>query len=164
MIIIQFILSELIGKNISANIVFNGSSLFDDFGFFCKDFNFIMINYKFTIHDTLHFAFLYFEWMYKMMSIHIKKPLKLPSMVSIFTSRTAGRGSSQSFLHTVLNTCINISPYFGLRFYWRTVWLHILIMLTCQIFMLTCQIFMSSCQIFTLICQISLIHLLENKS
>ena len=48
------------GGNISANIVVNGSSLFVDF-FFCKDFNFIMINYKFTIHDTLLFAFLYFE-------------------------------------------------------------------------------------------------------
>ena len=42
------------GGNISANIVVNGSSLFVDF-FFCKDFNFIMINYKFTIHDTLLF-------------------------------------------------------------------------------------------------------------
>ena len=31
------------------------------FCFFCKDFNFIMINYKFTIHDKLLFAFLYFE-------------------------------------------------------------------------------------------------------
>ena len=28
---------------------------------FCQDFNFILINYKFTIHDTLHFALLYFE-------------------------------------------------------------------------------------------------------
>ena len=50
------------GKNISANIVVNGSSLFGDFGvFFGKDFNIIMINYKFTIHDTLLLAFLYFE-------------------------------------------------------------------------------------------------------
>ena len=49
------------GGNISANIVVNGSSLFVDFCCCCKDFNFIMINYKFTIHDTLLFAFLYFE-------------------------------------------------------------------------------------------------------
>ena len=48
------------GENISVNIVVNGSSLFVDF-FLCKDFNFIMINEKFTIHDTLLFAFLYFE-------------------------------------------------------------------------------------------------------
>ena len=36
-----------------------------------------MINYKFTIHDTLHFAFLYFEWMYNMMSIYIKETGKI---------------------------------------------------------------------------------------
>ena len=40
------------GENISANNAVNGS---------CKDFNFIMISYKFTIHDTLLFAFLYFD-------------------------------------------------------------------------------------------------------
>mgnify|MGYP003685466435 CR=1 FL=1 len=64
----QCFLSELIGENSSANIVFNGCSLSGDY-VFCKDLNFIMINYKFTIHDVPHFAFLYFEWMYSMMSI-----------------------------------------------------------------------------------------------
>ena len=48
------------GENSSANIVVNGSSLLVILSL-CKDLNFVMINYKFTIHDAPHFAFLYFE-------------------------------------------------------------------------------------------------------
>ena len=44
---------------------------------FCKDLNFIIINYKFTIHDAPHFAFLYFEWMYSTMSIYVKEVGKI---------------------------------------------------------------------------------------
>ena len=58
------------GENSEANIVVNGRSLFG-ICVFCKDLNFIIFNYKFTIHDAPHFAFLYFEWMYDMMSIYI---------------------------------------------------------------------------------------------
>ena len=60
------------GGNNSAN----DGSLFGDLSF-CKYLNFIMINYKFTIHDTPHFAFLYFEWMYNMMSILVKEAGKI---------------------------------------------------------------------------------------
>ena len=95
----QCILSELMGGNSSENIVVNGSSLLVIFSF-CKDLNFITINYKFTIqdHPTLHFCISSecSTWC----QLKLKIPVKLTSMVSIFTSGTAGRGCSLSFLHS----------------------------------------------------------------
>ena len=79
----QCILSELMGENSSANIVFNGSSLFGDF-VFCKDLNFIMINYKFAIHDAPHFALLYFEGIYNMMSIYTNQNFQGTSKMITF--------------------------------------------------------------------------------
>ena len=68
----QCILSELMGGNSPANIVVNGSSLFGDFCHFVK-----ITNYNLPIHDASHFAFLYFEWMYNVMSIYIKEAGKI---------------------------------------------------------------------------------------
>ena len=64
-----------------------------------------MINYyKLTIHDAPHFVFLYFEWMYNMMSIYIKEAGKITDHVKTLYQwdwKTAqGGGSSYSFLHT----------------------------------------------------------------
>ena len=59
--IVQCILSKFMGgggaqRTLSSMAVHSTVILL-----FCKDFNFMMINYIFTIQDALHFAFLYFE-------------------------------------------------------------------------------------------------------
>ena len=70
---------------------------------FCKDLNFILwiINLRYMTYLTLHscISTLSSECTTWCQSI-LKKPVKLPSMVRILTSGTAGRGSSHSFLHT----------------------------------------------------------------
>ena len=86
----------------------------------------LTIYLRYRTHFTLH-SFISSECTTWCQFI-LKKPVKLPRMVSIFTSRTARRVVHIPFY--ILNTCINISPYYGLRFYWRFVWLHNLIRLT----------------------------------
>ena len=83
----------------------------------------------------------------------LKKPVKLPNMVGIFTSGTEGRVVHIPFY--ILNTCIVYIPIFWCVVNRRTVWCHILIMSSCQILTLICRIFKMSCH--------SLIHLLEIK-
>ena len=104
----QCILNELMGENSSANIVVNGSSLLVILSL-CKDLNFVMINYKLTIHDAPHFR------VNEQHDVKLKKPVKLPIVVSIFASGTAGMGCSHSFLH---------NKYSGASFI-RTLWFQV---------------------------------------
>ena len=70
----------------------------------------------------------------------LKKPVKLPSMVSFFTCGTAGKCCPHSFLQLR----INISPYHVMWIYWRTVW-WLISASNCQIIMLT-RYLATSCQ------------------